>query len=48
MVPNNLWKKGMEGVIRIFVGNFCLTVSKKFVGEIFSVSLSSGIKCSHA
>ena len=36
------------GVSQISVGNFCLTVPKKFVGEPFTLSLASGTKIIYA
>ena len=39
-------KKG--GVSHISVGNFCLTVPKKVLGEPFSLSLASGIEFIYA
>ena len=36
--------EGRERVSRLYVKNFCLTVPKNFVKELFSVSLISGIE----
>ena len=33
-----------DGVTRFSVDSFCLTVAKNFVGELFTVSLVSGIE----
>ena len=41
-------KKGGGGLLKLSVGNFCLTVPKKFVGEPFSLSLASGTKIIYA
>ena len=40
--------EGKQGISSLLIEKFSLTVPKSFVGDPFSVSVSSGIECSYA